>query len=121
MHDDAAGIPPRTNGCELHRAMLFLLCLVRTAASMRITSKGQVTIPQSIREQAGLMPGTEVEFFVEQGAVRLRKAGGRPGLKSRGETLVARLRGAGDFGMSTDEIVTLMRGPPADDDAPPIP
>jgi AbrB family looped-hinge helix DNA binding protein len=29
---------------------------------MRITSKGQVTIPQAIREQAGLHPLSEVEF-----------------------------------------------------------
>ncbi len=29
---------------------------------MRITEKGQVTIPQAIREQAGMMPGTEVAF-----------------------------------------------------------
>ena len=29
---------------------------------MRITSKGQVTIPQHIREELGLHPNTEVEF-----------------------------------------------------------
>lgn len=29
---------------------------------MRITSKGQVTIPAEIREQAGLLPHTEVDF-----------------------------------------------------------
>jgi len=29
---------------------------------MRITSKGQVTIPKDIRERAGLLPNTEVEF-----------------------------------------------------------
>ena len=34
---------------------------------MRITSKGQVTIPQSIRERLGLLPHTEVEFSVERG------------------------------------------------------
>ncbi|MHB8398513.1 MAG: AbrB/MazE/SpoVT family DNA-binding domain-containing protein, partial [Candidatus Limnocylindrales bacterium] len=42
---------------------------------MRVTSKGQVTIPQAIREQAGLLPNTEVEFLVEEGGVRLVKAG----------------------------------------------
>ena len=47
---------------------------------MRITSKGQVTIPQHIREQAGLMPGTDVVFTLVEGEVRLRKdkaSGGR--------------------------------------------
>lgn len=39
---------------------------------MRITSKGQVTIPLSIREQLGLLPDTEVEFKVDRDAVRIR-------------------------------------------------
>jgi len=38
---------------------------------MRITAKGQVTIPQEVRERAGLMPGADVEFEIEAGAVRL--------------------------------------------------
>ncbi|HEY1361054.1 MAG TPA: AbrB/MazE/SpoVT family DNA-binding domain-containing protein [Xanthobacteraceae bacterium] len=32
---------------------------------MRITSKGQVTIPAAIRERAGLLPHTEVDFEVD--------------------------------------------------------
>ncbi len=86
---------------------------------MRITAKGQVTIPQEVRERAGLMPGTDVEFEIEGGAVRLVKTtrhGSRK--KTRGQKLVDRLRGGGDFRMSTDEILALMRGPPADEDAP---
>ena len=86
---------------------------------MRITTKGQVTIPRELREQAGLMPGTDVEFRLEAGAVRLVKT--QPGGKrqSRGAKLVARLSGKGNFGMTTDAIIALMRGPLADDDAPP--
>lgn len=85
---------------------------------MRITAKGQVTIPQEVRERAGLMPGTDVEFEIEGGAVRLVKATRGGSRKTRGQKLVDRLRGAGDFKMSTDEILALMRGPPADEDAP---
>ena len=81
---------------------------------MRITSKGQVTIPQEVRERAGLMPGTDVAFEMDAGVVRLVRAVGGSGHKTRGETLVAGLRGAGDFSMSTDEVIALMRGPPAD-------
>jgi len=77
---------------------------------MRITEKGQVTIPQAIREQAGLMPGTEVSFEFVAGEVHLRKAAGNVGRPSRGEKLVATLRGTGRYAMSTDEIVALMRG-----------
>lgn len=82
---------------------------------MRITAKGQVTIPRDVRERAGLMPGTEVEFEIEAGVVRLVKArtGGRRG--TRGQELVESLRGHGDFKMTTDEIVALMRGPSADE------
>ena len=77
---------------------------------MRITSKGQVTIPQAVREQAGLLPQTEVEFVVEPDGVRIVKsrAGRRP---SRGALAVGSLRrSAGQVTMSTDDIMALTRG-----------
>jgi AbrB family looped-hinge helix DNA binding protein len=77
---------------------------------MRITSKGQVTIPQGVREQAGLLPNTDVEFVVERGAVRIVKAAAtrRP---TRGDAAVSRLRGrARPVSMTTDEIMALTRG-----------
>jgi AbrB family looped-hinge helix DNA binding protein len=40
-------------------------------AVMRVTSKGQVTIPQEIREKYGMLPGTEVEFQVDGNTVRI--------------------------------------------------
>ena len=82
---------------------------------MRITSKGQVTIPQEVRERTGLVPGTDVDFEIEAGVVRLVKAKARAGRPTRGQKLVESLRGKGDFGMSTDEIVALMRGPGPDE------
>ena len=82
---------------------------------MRITSKGQVTIPQDVRERAGLMPGTDVAFEIEGGVVRLVKAPSGGGRQTRGQKLVEGLLGQGDFKMSTDEIVALMRGPRADE------
>jgi AbrB family looped-hinge helix DNA binding protein len=77
--------------------------------AMRITSKGQVTIPQAIREQAGLLPGSEVEFAIEEGKVRLRPIPPRQG-RGRGERIVQRLRGSATVRMSTDEIMALTRG-----------
>ena len=77
---------------------------------MRITSKGQVTIPQAVREQTGLMPGTDVEFCVDESGVHLVKTGPDGKHPTRGELLVARLRGKGDFKMTTDELMALMRG-----------
>ena len=82
---------------------------------MRITTKGQVTIPLEVRERAGLMPGTDVEFEIEAGVVRLVKAAPGAGRPTRGQKLVESLRGQGDFKMTTDEIVALMRGPSADE------
>jgi AbrB family looped-hinge helix DNA binding protein len=76
---------------------------------MRITSKGQVTIPQAIREAAGLLPGCEVEFRLEDGIVRLLPAPPRKG-PSRGERIVRHLRGRGTIRMSTEEIMALTRG-----------
>ena len=81
---------------------------------MRITSKGQVTIPQHIREQAGLLPMTEVEFAIENGVVTLRAADARPGAEDRGATIVRHLRGrlrsAGGPRRTTDELMALTRG-----------
>jgi len=75
---------------------------------MRITSKGQVTIPQEIREQFGFLPDTEVEFITKKNSVLLVKSAEskRP---TRGEALVRRLRGRAGNGMSTDEILALTR------------
>ncbi len=76
---------------------------------MRITSKGQVTILVEIRERAGLLPQTEVEFEFDGKAVRIvrAKTGKRSG---RGAGVVADLRGRGDVAMSTDELMALTRG-----------
>lgn len=76
---------------------------------MRITSKGQVTIPKAIRDEFGLMPGTEVQFVNENGEIRVRKL---PGGRDRGKEIVERLRNAsgGDIPMSTEEIMRLTRG-----------
>lgn len=76
---------------------------------MRITSKGQVTIPQDVRERAGLLPHTEVDFIVENGTVRIVKAdeARRP---TRGVIAVDRLRRSGHVLMTTDEIMALTRG-----------
>jgi len=77
---------------------------------MRITSKGQVTIPQRIRQRFGLLPNTEVEFKVEGNTVRLVKTAARRGT-GRGALAVAALRGSATAAvkMTTDEIMALTR------------
>lgn len=74
---------------------------------MKITTKGQVTIPIEIREHLGLLPHTEVDFEIQGDAVLLRK---KDGSTRRGEQVVERLRGKGTVPMSTDDILSLTRG-----------
>lgn len=76
---------------------------------MRLTTKGQVTIPLAIRERLGLQPWTEVEFEVDGDSVRIRKKAG-PG--ARGRRLVEALRRAPPPkpGMTTDQLMALTRG-----------
>jgi AbrB family looped-hinge helix DNA binding protein len=73
---------------------------------MRLTSKGQVTIPQDIRERLGLLPHTEVEFEIDGDAVRIRPVRRST---SRGDALIARMRGAATGRLSTDQIMALTR------------
>ncbi len=76
---------------------------------MRITSKGQVTIPIEIRHKLGLLPDTEVEFVIDRDAVRLRKAT-QPTRLSRGKALVDHMRAKATRRITTDQIMRLTRG-----------
>jgi len=76
---------------------------------MRITSKGQVTIPVEIRERLGLLPNSKVDFEVVGNSVRIKKARGR-NRHGRGRSIVEHLRGKATSGMTTDEIMALTRG-----------
>ncbi|MAG54805.1 MAG: AbrB family transcriptional regulator [Planctomycetes bacterium] len=77
---------------------------------MKITSKGQVTIPAAIRERLGLLPETEVEFAVEGDAVKLSKKQSAGGAR-RGQRVIGQLRGSATVRMTTDEIMSLTRDP----------
>jgi len=74
---------------------------------MRVTSKGQVTIPRDIRRKLGIASQSEVEFVVEGNTVVLRTAQEAP---TRGKRLVETLRGRATVKMTTDEIMALTRG-----------
>jgi AbrB family looped-hinge helix DNA binding protein len=73
---------------------------------MKLRSKGQLTIPVEIREHLGLREGDEVEFTIHGNVVQLSRAAHQ----SRGRQAAGRLRGRGSSGMSTDEIMDLLRG-----------
>ena len=82
---------------------------------MRITSKGQVTIPQAIREQLGLLPDTEVDFAVERGAAVLRPKKGAP---THAQRIVGHLKAHGSkMRMSSKALLALLRDEPDEFDA----
>jgi antitoxin PrlF len=80
--------------------------------STTVTSKGQVTIPKPVRDRLNIKPGSLVDFeLAPDGRVVLVKAGRKtPPAKSRFE----RIRGTLKTDMTTDEIMALMRGDPAE-------
>lgn len=77
---------------------------------MRVTEKGQVTIPKHIRERLGIGPGSEVEFVEESDAVRLeRKTEDKTAKELAFDRAIERFRGTGRIGLSTEEYMTLIR------------
>lgn len=79
---------------------------------MKITSKGQVTIPQAVREQAGLHPHSEVEFEVRDNGDVVIRAVAAPVASVR--AAFERVRGTANAqqfkAMGTDEFMAFLRG-----------
>ncbi len=74
---------------------------------MKVTEKGQVTIPKDLRDALGIAAGTEVEFERRKDTIVVRKS---EASATRGRQIAERLKGRGDVEMSTDEIMALTRG-----------
>ena len=70
---------------------------------MRVTSKSQVTIPLEVRRALSIRPGSDVNFQLDERGARLVVD------HDRAAEDVARMRGAGDVALSTDEILALTR------------
>lgn len=70
---------------------------------MRVTEKGQVTIPQHVRRALGIHPGSNVDFQLDEHGARL--------LIDRDHAAgeISRMRGAGQGEMTTEEILALTR------------
>jgi AbrB family looped-hinge helix DNA binding protein len=72
---------------------------------MRVTIKGQVTIPQHIREKLGITPATEVDFVEDKGRIFLvKRKEGKAAMRK-----FTKLRGSATVKMTTDEIMALTR------------
>ena len=76
---------------------------------MRVTTKGQVTIPQDVRQAIGIGPGSEVEIVAREGHAEIRLVSApQVGILA----VLDRMRGAAGPGMTTDEVMDLTRGWP---------
>ena len=71
---------------------------------VRVTTKGQVTIPRNVRETLGITPETEIEFVEENGKFYIVKTNDTKANKN-----LEKLRGIATVKMSTDEIMDLTR------------
>ncbi len=76
---------------------------------MKVSSKGQITIPRAIREQFGLRPGTEVEV-VARGEEVLIQPGAPPTTGDAIADWLERFRGSATSKLSTDELMRVTRG-----------
>lgn len=75
---------------------------------MKVTSKGQVTIPLPVREALGIRPHSEVDFVVDGDCARLEVRSRR----GRGRQLTERMKGRARGRLSTEDIMKLTRGEP---------
>lgn len=72
---------------------------------MRVTSKGQVTIPRDVRQRLGITPGSEVDFELDGVGARLVRI-----RSCDGQKLARGMRGRATVAMSTEQIMALTRG-----------
>lgn len=100
VSDTAGGLP---SGRALRRSAANKASSILT---MRMTSKGQVTIPLELRRQFGLGPGAEVEVVAGPDGAVVRPVGRR----NRGAEVVARLRDRADGGLDAEAVLRLTRG-----------
>ena len=74
---------------------------------MKLSIKGQVTIPKRLRQLYGLTPHKEVIFEEAPGGVLIRPAG--PTRKEKVRKAAVKVRGIADAGLSTDDILGMSR------------
>ena len=77
---------------------------------MTITVKGQITIPQSLRERFGLHPGAEVEFVADPDGLRILPLRRGRRKAAPADAWLAKATGSATTQLSTDQILAITRG-----------
>jgi AbrB family looped-hinge helix DNA binding protein len=95
--------------CAAGACVKLLLYRYYQKRNMRLTSKGQVTIPQNIRELAGLKPYDEVEFEYRNKQIVVKPV---KRTTTPAEEAIALLRGSATskLDLSADEWLEMTRG-----------
>lgn len=87
---------------------------------MRISSNGRITIPKHIRDAAGIEPGCEVDFFIEEGRVHLIKRRQAQPKEAAREQFERHLREVTGIlprdALTADRLIEMTRGPGDDVD-----
>ncbi|SFO47114.1 looped-hinge helix DNA binding domain-containing protein, AbrB family [Mesorhizobium sp. NFR06] len=82
---------------------------------MRVTTKGQVTIPKQIRDHLGIGPGSEVQFVATDEGARLVAVNeniSEEEAARKFKEVLDKMEGTLDLGgMTTDEYMEWLRGP----------
>jgi antitoxin PrlF len=80
---------------------------------MRMTSKGQVTIPKNVRDSAGIKPGADLSVVYDQGVIKVlrQKRSTVAADEQARATWLNRVRGVSTSDISTEEILAMTRDP----------
>jgi len=105
-------VMPRENACVADTVEVLPRYYTEGVMGTYLTVKGQVTIPADVRAAAGIAAGAELEWAYEPATSRIIAT--RAGDAKREGSRFARLRGSLNVGMSTDELMAIIR---PDDDA----
>ncbi len=71
---------------------------------MKLTVKGQVTIPKHVRDTLGITIHSEIDFIEENGKIYIVRAKARKRIQK-----FRKYRGIANVKMTTDEIMKLTR------------
>jgi antitoxin PrlF len=77
---------------------------------MKVTMKGQVTIPIALRERFGFSHGTEVEFFAAEGFLQMKPRKKIQETPSAFDLWLSKAAGSAKPGKTTDEFMAMTRG-----------
>lgn len=77
---------------------------------MKVTIKGQITVPQALRERFGLLPGTEVEFVADKDALRIKPRKRGRLAATPFDAWLTKAAGSASTKLTTEQIMAISRG-----------